>query len=160
MEQRRIRQARRRALLYILIAVAVGAIIFFLVLRNSSRISVAENGIGSLFSRVQMVFSGATNGVKKFVQRWRDYDALEADYEALSLENQQLSLQLNAAEEAVLENERLKQTLDAKSRYESLDPIYARVIARAPGQWFETFSINRGEANGVAAGMAVVNSDG
>ena len=50
--------------------------------------------------------------------------------------------------------------MDAKSRYESLDPIFARVIAREPGQWFETFSINRGKADGVGAGMSVVNGDG
>lgn len=159
-EQRRARLARRRVLFSILVLLVVAAIVFFLVLRNSSEISIAENGIGSLFSRVQSVFTGAANGVRHFVQRWRDYDKLEADYEALSLENQQLSLQLQSAEEATLENERLKTALDAKSRYESLDPIFARVIAREPGQWFETFSINRGKNDGVNAGMSVVNGDG
>jgi len=34
------------------------------------------------------------------------------------------------------------------------------VIAREPGQWFETFSINRGKSDGVGAGMSVVNGDG
>ncbi len=159
-EQRRVRLARRRVLFSILVLLVVAAIVFFLVLRNSSEISIAENGIGSLFSRVQSVFTGAANGVKQFTQRWRNYDRLEAEYEALSLENQQLSLQLSSAEEAVRENERLKNELDARSRYEALDPIFARVIARAPGQWFETFSINRGKSDGVAAGMSVVNGDG
>lgn len=159
-EQRRIRLARRRVIFSIIVLLVVAAVVFFLVLRNSSEISIAENGIGSLFSRVQSVFTGATNGVKHFVQRWRDYDRLEADYEALSLQNQQLSLQLDSAEEAVLENERLKTELDARSRYEALDPIFAKVIAREPGQWFETFSINRGTSDGVTAGMAVVNGSG
>lgn len=159
-EQRRVRLARRRALFSLLALLVVAAIVFFLVLRNSSEISIAENGIGSLFSRVQSVFTGAANGVKQFVQRWRDYDRLEADYEALSLQNQQLSLQLSSAEEATLENERLKNELDARSRYEALDPIFAKVIAREPGQWFETFSINRGKSDGVAAGMSVVNGSG
>ncbi|MBQ3424178.1 MAG: rod shape-determining protein MreC, partial [Clostridia bacterium] len=95
-----------------------------------------------------------------FVQRWRDYDRLEAEYDALAVENQRLSLQLSSAEETALENERLKTELDARSRYEALDPIFARVIAREPGQWFETFSINRGKSDGVASGMSVVNGDG
>jgi rod shape-determining protein MreC len=98
--------------------------------------------------------------VRQFAQRWRDYDKLEDDYEALSVENQQLSLQLQSAQEAIRENERLQAALDAKSRYEALDPIFARVMAREPGQWFETFSINRGNADGVAACMAVVNGSG
>ena len=159
-EQRRLRMQRRRTLLSILAVLLVAAIVYFLVLRNSSEISIAENGIGSLFSRVQSVFTGATNGVRRFAQRWHNYDVLEADYEALSLENQRLTLQLNSAAEAVQENERLQNLLDAKSRYEALDPIYAKVIARDPGQWFQTFSINRGTSHGVTTGMAVVNGDG
>lgn len=159
-EQRRIRIARRRVLFSVLVLLVVAAIVFFLILRNSSEISIAENGLGSLFSRVQSVFTGATNGVRHFAQRWRDYDKLEADYETVRLENQRLTLQLDSAQESVLENERLKTMLDAKSRYEALDPIYARIIARAPGQWFDTFSINRGKNDGVTAGMSVVNADG
>ena len=138
----------------------VAAIVFFLVLRNSSEISIAENGIGSLFSRVQMAFTNASNGVRRFTQRWRDFDKLQAECDALTLENQQLSLQLSSVQEAAIENERLKTALEVRSRYEALDPIFARVIAREPGQWFETFSINRGKADGVGAGMSVVNGDG
>lgn len=159
-EQRHARTVRRRVLFYILVLLVVAAIVFFLVLRNSSEISIAEHGIGSLFSRVQSVFTGAANGVKHFTQRWRDFDKLQAEYDALALENQQLSLQLGSVQEAALENERLKAALDVRSRYEALDPIFARVIAREPGQWFDTFSINRGKNDGVTAGMSVVNGDG
>ena len=159
-EQRRARLARRRVLFSLLVVLVVAAIVFFLVLRNSSEISIAENGIGSLFSRIQSVFTGAANGVREFTQRWRDFDRLQDEYDALAIENQQLSLQLDSAQEAVRENERLQAALDARSRYEALDPIFARVIAREPGQWFETFSINRGKNDGVNAGMSVVNGDG
>ena len=159
-EQRLARMARRRVLFSILVLLVVAAVVFFLVLRNSSELSIAENGIGSLFSRVQGVFSGAVNGVRQFTQRWRDYDQLEDEYEALALENQRLTLQLNSAQEAVLENQRMRESLEVRNRYEALDPIYARVIARDPGQWFQTFSINRGKNDGVTSGMAVVNGDG
>ena len=157
----RMRRMRRRSVLFsILVILAVAAVVFFLILRNSNEISLAENGIGTLFSRVQSVLSGATGGVRDFFSRWHNYDVLERQYNELSLEYQQTSLQLNAAQEAVAENERLQNLLDARSRYEALDPIYAKVIARAPGQWFETFSINRGNRDGVSAGMSVVNGDG
>ena len=157
----RLRRIRRRNILFsILVILVVAAVVFFLILRNSNDISLAENGIGSLFSRVQSAFTSATSGVRNFVTRWHNYDVLEGQYNELSLKYQEASLQLDAAQEAMQENERLKSSLDAKSRYESLDPIYARVIARAPGQWFETFSINRGKNDGVSTGMAVVNGDG
>lgn len=153
-------QAIRRALISLLIIIAVAATIFFLVLRNQSQISIAENGIGSLLTPVQNALTTATSGVKNFFTRWRNYDTLQDEYDALSRENQQLSLQLSSAEEAMTENDRLKTLLDAKSSYESLDPIYARVIARDAGQWFSTFSINRGDMHGVSVGMAVANGDG
>lgn len=153
-------QTIRRALISILIIIVVAATIFFLVLRNQSQISIAENAIGSLLTPVQGALNSATTSVKEFFTTWRNYDKLQDEYDALTRENQQLSLQLNSAEEATLENERLKNLMNAQSSYESLDPIYARVIARDAGQWFSTFSINRGEMHGVSAGMSVANGDG
>jgi rod shape-determining protein MreC len=152
--------AVRRALISLLIIAAVSATLVFLVLRNHQQISLAENGIGSLLTPVQNALNTATNSVKDFFTTWRNYDKLQDEYDALNRENQQLSLQLSSAEEALMENDRLKGLLEAKSSYESLEPIYARVIARDAGQWFSTFSINRGDMHGVSAGMAVVNGDG
>ena len=157
--QRRV-QAVRSALISLLIIAAVVTTIGFLVLRNQGQISIAENGIGSLLTPVQNALSTATGSVKNFFTTWRNYDALQDEYDALNRENQQLSLQLSSAEEALLENDRLKSLLDAQSSYESLEPIYARVIARDAGQWFSTFSINRGDMHGVSVGMAVANGDG
>lgn len=153
-------QAIRRAVISILISIIVAATMVFLVLRNQSHISIAENGIGSLLSPVQNALTTATNSVKDFFTNWRNYDTLQDEYDALSRENEQLSLQLSSAAEAIAENDRLNELLEAKSSYESLDPIYARVIARDAGQWFSTFSINRGDMHGVSVGMAVVNGDG
>ena len=154
------RMRRRNVIFSILVVIAVAAVVFFLILRNSNEISLAENGIGTLFSRVQNVLVSATSGVRNFFTRWHNYDILEKEYNELSLEHQQTSLQLDSAQEALKENDRLKTLLDARSSYEALDPIYAKVIARAPGQWFETFSINRGNRQGISTGMAVVNGDG
>lgn len=153
-------QSIRRAVISILIIIVVAATIFFLVLRNESQISIAENALGSLFTPVQSALNTATSSVKNFFTTWRNYDELEDQYKALERENQQLSLQLDSAEETLQENERLKALLDAQSSYESLDPVYARVIARDAGQWFSTFSINRGTMHGISTGMAVVNGDG
>lgn len=153
-------QTIRRALISVTILAAVAATVFLLVLRNESQISIAENGIGSLLTPIQNAFSSATSGLRNFFTTWRNYDALEEENARLERENQQLSLELDSAAEALSENERLRDLLGAQDLYESLDPIYARVIARDAGQWFTTFSINRGTSHGVSAGMAVVNGDG
>ena len=150
----------RRILFSTLAFLVVAATIFFLVVRGGGQVSIFENATGSLVSPVQNAVRSATSSVRSFVTTWRNYGALQKDYDAISFENEQLRMELQSAEEAVAENERLQGLLDAKSTYESLDPIYAKVIARDAGPWFETFSVNRGTSHGVSAGMAVVNGDG
>ena len=160
-KQRRARgNAIRRAIFVVAVLAVVVLAVVFLVLRGGEGASVGENAIGSAFSPLQNAFSSATKWVRDLFQGWRNYDELEANYQELFLENQQLSLELQSAEEAVAENQRLLSLLDAQSRYEELDPLYARVIARDPGQWFDTFSVNRGTNDGVSVGMAVVTGDG
>ena len=150
----------RRILFSVLAFLIVAATIIFLMTRGGGQISIFENAAGSLLSPVQNAFRSASDAARGFVTTWRNYNALQADYDAISFENQQLSMELQSAEEAIAENERLQELLDAKSTYESLDPIYAKVIARDAGPWFETFSVNRGTNQGVNTGMAVVNGDG
>ena len=150
----------QQVLVVIGVALLVLVTVFFLVLRRGAQVSISENAIGSLFSPVQNAFTTTTQAVRGFFTRWRDYDALQEAYDDLYFENQRLELQMVNAEEALGENERLKQLLDAQDRYETLDPVYARVIARDPGRWFNTFSINRGTTNGISVGMAVCTGDG
>ncbi len=159
-ESRVNRQLVRRAIVSIVIVVIVVATVALLVLRGQSDVSIAENAIGSLLTPVQNALNTATSAVKNFVTNWRDYDALQDEYDALYQENMQLSLELDSAEEAIQENERLTELLDAQDTYESLDPVYAKVIAREAGQWFTTFTVNRGTMHGITSGMAVVNGDG
>lgn len=150
----------RRVLLSALGFAVVAVTIFFLVSRSSGQISIFENAIGSLITPVQNAVSTVTGKIKGFTTTWRNYNALQEDYAALSFENEQLRMELMGAEEAIAENENLQALLDAKPTYDSLDPIYAKVIARDAGPWFKTFSVNRGTNHGVSTGMAVVNGDG
>ena len=155
------RSARLRRILFSALAfILVAATIFFLVLRSDGQVSIFENAVGSLFTPVQNAVHTVTGKVKGVFTNLRSYKALQEDYDAISFENEQLRMELHSAEEAVQENERLKSLIDAQDTYASLDPIYAKVIARDAGPWFKTFSVNRGSNSGVSTGMAVVNGDG
>ena len=150
----------RRILLSALAFVVVAATISFLMARGSGQSSIFENTLGSLVTPVQGAVRAASDGVRNFVTTWRNYNALQRDYNEISFENEQLRMELQSADEAMAENERLQKLLDAQSTYDSLDPVYAKVIARDTGPWFKSFSVNRGTNHGVATGMAVVNGDG
>ena len=152
--------AIRRVLFSLLVLAAVAVAVSFLVLRSSNGISVFENVVGTVFRPSESAFSSAAGGVKNFFSNWRNYDKLQREYETLEMTNEELSLKLSGVEETEQENARLKVLLDAQDAYEALDPIYAKVIARDPGQWFDTFTINRGTTHGVTEGMSVVTGAG
>ena len=152
--------AIRRVLFSLLVLAAVAVAVSFLVLRSSNGISVFENVVGTVFRPIESGFTSAAGGVKNFFSNWRNYDKLQREYETLEMTNEELSLKLSGVEETEQENARLKVLLDAQDAYEALDPIYAKVIARDPGQWFDTFTINRGTAHGVTEGMSVVTGAG
>ena len=152
--------AIRRVLFSLLVLAAVAVAVSFLVLRSSNGISVFENVVGTVFRPIESAFSSAAGGVKNFFSNWRNYDKLQREYETLEMTNEELSLKLSGVEETEQENARLKVLLDAQDAYEALDPIYAKVIARDPGQWFDTFTINRGTTHGVTEGMSVVTGAG
>ena len=94
-KQRRARgSAIRRAIFVVAVLAVVVLAVVFLVLRGGQGTSVGENAIGSALSPLQNAFSSATKWVRDLVQGWRNYDELEANYQDLFLENQQLSLEL------------------------------------------------------------------
>lgn len=149
-----------RAAFAIMVTAAVLALAFFLVMRDQGNISLSENAVGSVFAPIQNAVSSATRYVRDLIQGAKDYVKLTEDYQLAQHEITNLKVELQALEEEARENDRLKDLLEAQERYESMDPVFAYVIARDPGVWFDTFTINRGTQDGIAANMAVVTGDG
>lgn len=150
----------KRVLFTLMVLAAVAVAVSFLIFRSTNGVSIFENAVGTIFSPVERAFNSAATWVKDFVTNWRDYERLEDDYEYLQMENEELALRVSTVEELEQENARLSALLDAKDTYDNLDPVYAAVIARDPGQWFDTFTINRGTSDGVREGMSVVTGVG
>ncbi len=93
-----------------------------------------------------------------FLLSWR---RLARENEELRAEVGRLRAEVAELTEYRLENERLKRLL----QYRDAGPgrghlVVARVIARDPGNWFGTVTIDRGSADGVRRNMTVVTPDG
>lgn len=144
----------------LLVLAAVVAVALLLFMRSDTGTTATENALGSLLAPVQDAFSRVTGFFGELTSGARNYQNMLSENQANAREIEELKIQLTALEEAGKENERLKALLDAQEANESLDPIYARVIARDPGVWFNTFSINRGTLDGIAVNMAVITGDG
>lgn len=144
----------------VLVGLAALAIAFFIYVKVQGEISLPENAVGSLVTPVQGIVSNATGWLRDRISDFTNTSRLRSEYDQLQIENMQLQYQLSQLQEEARENDRLTALLDARSRYDTLDPVYAKVIAKDAGRWFDMFTVNRGTLSGVTKGMAVISADG
>lgn len=88
-----------------------------------------------------------------------DTEEIESQLLALQKENARLRMENEQIALLEAENERLRKAVDFAEKTQ-MEYVGAFVIAREPGSWFSTFTIDRGTADGVQTGMAVVTPDG
>ncbi|NLG25684.1 MAG: rod shape-determining protein MreC [Clostridiales bacterium] len=153
------RPRRGRLAFSVLVGLATAAVIFFIWARSQGELSVTENAAGSLIAPIEGALGGAIDWGRDWVHDLRNRAGLRAELEEAQLTIETLKYRVSQLEEASAENQRLNELLDAKSRYQAVDPVYARVIARAPGAWFDVFTVNRGTLDGVDTNMAVITGD-
>ncbi|WP_026858252.1 rod shape-determining protein MreC [Jeotgalicoccus psychrophilus] len=111
-------------------------------------VAVTQKVVDAPFSFIGNIFSSITGS----------FSALEEN-EALK-EQLDMLPQLQADNERLAaENEKLRESLEVSSSM-AYETVNARVISRAPDQWLESFTIDKGEKDGVEEGMAVSTSEG
>ncbi len=116
--------------------------------------------IGTVLSPAQKFFSGIGDSVGGFF----DYlsDMKDFQHENVELRNQVdiLSARVRELESFGAENERLRQLLDLKSSSADYDTVGCEVIAKEPGNWFYSFTIDKGSGDNISVGDAVLSGSG
>lgn len=85
--------------------------------------------------------------------------ALIRQNQALQETNRLLQIRLMQGEEAMRENDRLRELLEFERR-SSWPLLAARVVGRDPANWWRTIRINRGSEEGLSENQAVITADG
>lgn len=87
--------------------------------------------------------------------------------EELKRENEELRLQVEALEEELVllreeeyELSKLQELYDVDNQYRDYEKTGANVIAKSTSAWFSTFTIDKGEKDGIEVGMNVLASGG
>ena len=121
-------------------------------------LSAPEDTISTVFTPVQSFFSNITESIAGYFRSLKLRSNIEAEYNALRAENEQLVYKAMLADE-------LQQTL---SQYEDLSdeiaananmrPVVATVIGKSDANYFSTMTINKGLDDGVEDYMAVTIS--
>jgi rod shape-determining protein MreC len=115
------------------------------------------------------VFAPIQEGANRALKPFRDLfgwfgDTLDAKGEnkKLKTQNEQLQKDLVAAEEEkrALEQYKGLQAQNEQGGLGDYSPVPARVIARSPNSWYQTFQINKGSSDGVRVDQPVINGAG
>lgn len=109
---------------------------------------------------VQRAASGIGGFFGKGLSYFTDFDALQAENEELWRQLREMEQTVRDAELALEENARLRQQAGQPERQRDLTTVEAEVIARNPGDWATTLTLDKGSNHGVEVGDLVITVDG
>lgn len=139
--------------------------LFLLVLTGLSRsYSIIPEAVGRYvslpFAPVQKVVTLGANKVDDALSFFRNVQDVKKENEDLKLQVNNLEKENRELKEFRQENKDLRQALNIKDQFASFEPVGANIIAKNSGNWFDTFTIDRGSKDGVAKDYPVITSDG
>ena len=108
-----------------------------------------RNGVAAVGDWVQ--------GVSRYVFRYGEMEQQIADLET---ENAQLQEQVRESQEALQENELLRDLLDLREQRRDFVFESAKVTARSASNWESTLTLSKGSESGVQEGNCVITSTG
>lgn len=104
---------------------------------------------------LQVASQGTVNWIKGFRENYDTLSGFKAENERLRKRVQALEVEKQKLLEAEATNQRLNQLLDFRSHLPS-KPILASIIANSANNWFQSCQLDKGSADGIRKGMAVV----
>ena len=109
---------------------------------------------------VQRLASGVTGALGKGFGYFTEFDDLKAENEELKKQIRDMEQTVRDAELAIEENNQLRAAAGQPQRTRELTTMNAEVIARNPGDWAMTLSLDKGSSHGVEEGDLVTTVDG
>lgn len=109
---------------------------------------------------VQRLVSGVSGAFGKGFGYFTEFDDLKAENEELKKQLREMEQTVRDAELALEENAQLRAAAGQPERTRDLTTVTAEVIARNPGDWAMTLSLDKGSSHGVEVGDLVITVDG
>lgn len=115
----------------------------------------------------EVIFTPVQNGINKigsglfnFSENFESKKALQEENAQLQAKVDELTTENNKLVLQVYELDNLKQLYKLDNEYSDYDKIGAYVIGKDSGNWFSTFTINKGSSDGVEVNMNVISGSG
>ncbi len=128
--------------------------------QSSGQLVSPEGFFAKIITPVQSVVSKAGSVFTDYLYRVKLRSNIEYEYNKLRAQNDELMLRTILYEELEEENAQLRALLGEYDSRAIMNPVLARVIASESGNYFSTFTINKGKKDGIDSQMAVITSEG
>ncbi len=135
--------------------ICVAAFIFHRISPSTPGLDAPENAISGVLSPVQSLFSSVTDAFVNYFRGIKLKANIEAEYEAVRAENEQLVYKAMLADELQNTLRQYEDMSDEIVANADMKPIVCTVIGRSDGNYFLTFTINKGLNDGIEDYMAV-----
>lgn len=124
------------------------------------RITPLNYVTGYVFVPVQTGLGKLGNGISDGVNRFSDMSKVYDENQRLKAELDELNEQVSSLKLAQYDVEKLKSLLELGETYSDYNKVSATIIGKDPGNWFQNFTINVGENDGITKGMNVISDEG
>lgn len=150
---------RKTVVILLLVFLSLTIIAIQINAAREDKSSIIDSAISYCFSPFQKFFTRTGEAVVAGWSFLKDFKNMIEENEYLKSENLRLQTRSVELENLARENKHLKGLLDLKEKDE-LEGIAASVIARDPSNWFRSVTLDKGNDDGVAPNMIVINDQG
>ncbi len=126
-----------------------------------NRASIFENAFNTLFSPVQKIATGMSDGVGGFFNYLLEMQDYKEANGVLARRVAEMEQKYRSAEDYRAENEQLRALLELKSdNYAAYETTGAKVIGWSSDNWYNIYTIDKGSLDGIQAQDTVVTELG
>lgn len=159
-KKRRKKVEKRKIILIILLIIALILGFVANVVKTDRQLTVFEKTIKDGVIFINKIVSYPIDAISNVIYEKNEKNKMYNEYENMKKELESLDSLSNENKELKLQLEDMKKLLELNNSLSEYETINATVVGRDLGFWYETITIDKGEKNGVIAGMPVMVSEG
>ena len=135
-------------------------IIFFISLLFNIEGGPLQNVAGTIFVPMQKGINDSGIWLKEKANDFKTLGEVMKENEELKAQVEDLTTQLNTNKLEQYELDNYRELLELDAKYPSYNKVAASVIAKDSGNWFSTFTIDKGKNDGLDVNMNVIAGSG